>query len=279
MARTKVKSLKDRIADVVHTISTTTEKPLLEKDVETLKKLEGELKTIDKEVNALKKTLETEVKRLKALETKVEQLRNQVKQLLEENGKLDGKNMQLEERVVNLEEQVVDVKNDNTFLRKQVVDMKNDNTFPKEDNTSLRKEVQLLKHELGKLVSSDDELVLGELCCQIQSMIFKKVLPPSEYSERAGYNLKYMKEEISQLGEGKAQRVKQAWAKLKQELNYQEEDIERLTSTMGKLQSKRNVTAHPDLTEQTMIQSVKRMKNEEKLKGMFYTNFKELIRL
>ena len=265
MARTKVKSLKDRIADVVHTISTTTEKPLLEKDVETLKKLEGELKTIDKEVNALKKTLETEVKRLKALETKVEQLRNQVKQLLEENGKLDGKNMQLEERVVNLEEQVVDVKNDNTF--------------PKEDNTSLRKEVQLLKHELGKLVSSNDELVLGELCCRIQSMIFKKVLPPSEYSERAGYNLKYMKEEISQLGEGKAQRVKQAWAKLKQELNYQEEDIERLTSTMGKLQSKRNVTAHPDLTEQTMIQSVKRMKNEEKLKGMFYTNFKELIRL
>ena len=99
--------------------------------------------------------------------------------MLKENGELDGKNMQLEERVVNLEEQVVDMKNDNTFL--------------KEDNTSLRKEVQLLKQEFGKLVSSDNELVLGELCCQIQSMIFKKVLPPSQYSEHMGYNLKYMK--------------------------------------------------------------------------------------
>ena len=39
------------------------------------------------------------------------------------------------------------------------------------------------------------------------------------------------------------------------------------------------MTAHPDLTEQTLIQSVEPMKNEEKLKGMFYTNFKELIRL
>lgn len=112
----------------------------------------------------MKKTLETEVKRLKALETEVEQLRNQVKQLLEENGKLDGKNMQLEEKVVNLEEQVVHMKNDNTFLRKQGVDMKNDSSFLKEDNTSLRKEVQLLNYELGKLVSCDDELVLGELC-------------------------------------------------------------------------------------------------------------------
>ena len=80
--------------------------------------------------------------------------------------------MQLEERVVNLEEQVVDMKN---------------------DNTSLRKEVQLLKQEFGKLVSSDNEWVLGELCCQIQSMIFKKVLLPSQYSEHMGYNLKYMK--------------------------------------------------------------------------------------
>lgn len=95
----------------------------------------------------------------------------------------------------------------------------------------------------------------------------------------AGYNLKYMKEEISQFGEGKAERARQAWAKLKQELNYQEEDIGRLTSTMGKLQSKRNLTAHPYLTEQTLIQSVERMRNEEKLNSMFYTNFKELIRL
>lgn len=50
MAHTKVKSLENRIADVVHTISTTTEKPLLEKeDIETLKKLES-LKQLTKKL-------------------------------------------------------------------------------------------------------------------------------------------------------------------------------------------------------------------------------------
>ena len=116
-------------------------------------------------VAAENQDLEEQVKTLNA---EVETLNAQVKQLPAEMGKLEGEIMALEERVVNLECKV----------------------------TSVTNEVEQLKDKLGKLVSSDDELLLGELCWRIQSMIFKNVLPPSEYYEAVGYNLKYIEDDI-----------------------------------------------------------------------------------
>ena len=46
---------------------------------------------------------------------------------------------------------------------------------------------------------NENDLELGELCWRIQSMILKKILPPSLYSETFPYNLYFINHEILRL--------------------------------------------------------------------------------
>ena len=134
---------------------------------------------------------------------------------------------------------------------------------------------------MKSLQASDDELVLGEFCWCIQSMIYRKVLPPSEYIETMGYKLFGIEENLEYLldKDEDLEAAKQAWAKLKRELNFNQQDFKRLTCAMKEIQTQRNITAHPELTEQMLNQSVERMKNEGKVKGMFYKQSLKMINL
>ena len=60
---------------------------------------------------------------------------------------------------------------------------------------------------------------------------------------------------------------------------FNEQDFKALTWAMKEIQTQRNTTAHPELTEQMLNQSVERMKNEGKLKGMFYKQSLKMINL
>ena len=129
------------------------------------------------------------------------------------------------------------------------------------------------------MVSAENDLVLGELCRRIQSMIFKKILPPSLYSENLPYNLYFINHEIGRLPFDMRDKAEKAWAKLQQELKYQPLDIYRLTSVMREIQSERSSTAHPPLTEEILYQLAKRMKDEGQEGANSYESVMKLINL
>ena len=110
-------------------------------------------------------------------------------------------------------------------------------------------------------------------------MIFKKVLPPSDYNENAAYNLKYIEDDIKAAAKDEdIEKSKQVWAKLQLELSLTERDIKRLTKAMREIQSQINLTAHPELTQQKLFESANRMKDKGELKTS-YENITKLINL
>ena len=229
-------------------------------DIKDLKKQLSQLRT---EKNTEKKEWE---KHVKSLETQVKKLIDenkcltaQVNDLNQENAMLAGKNMELEEQIAKLQKRV-------TVLTGEL--------------TEVRKECQCLQDKLSSMVSAENDLVLGELCWQIQSMIFKKILPPSCYSEKLPYNLHFITHEIAMLPSDRDKaEAKNAWASLKEELKYQPQDIYRLTVVMREIQSERNSTALPKLTEEILYQSAKRMKDEGQEGAKSYESVMQLINL
>ena len=250
----EVNELKQRINKLVEEVA---------KGAEEIKDLKKQLSQLRAEKNTEKKEWE---KRVKSLETQVKTLIDenkcltaQVKKLNDvnqENAMLEGENMQLEEQIANLQERV-------TGLTGELTDV--------------RRECQCLQDKLSSMVSPENDLELGELCWRIQSMIFKKILPPSLYSETFPYNLYFINHEILRLPFDMRDKAEKAWAKLQQEL--QPIDIYRLTSDMREIQSERNSSAHPRLTEEILYQLAERMKDEGRKGVKSYESVMKLIKL
>ena len=246
-------------------------KQQINKLVEEVAKGEEEIKDLKKQLSQLRAEKNTEnkewEKRVKSLETQVKTLIDenkcltaQVKELNDvnqESAMLEGENMQLEEQIAKLQERVTD----------QTGELK-----------EVRRECQCLQDKLSSMVSTENDLELGELCWRIQSMIFKKILPPSLYSEKLPYKLHFINHEIDTLPFDR-DKAKNAWAKLQQELKYQPLDIYLLTSDMREIQSERNSTAHPPLTEEILYQLAKRMKDEGQEGAKSYESVMKLINL
>ena len=252
----EVNELKQQINKLVEEVA---------KGAEQIKDLKKQLSQLRAEKNTEKKEWE---KRVESLETQVKTLTDenkcltaQVKKLNDvnqENAMLEGENMQLEEQIAKLQERVTGMTG---------------------ELTEVRRECQCLKDKLSSMVSAENDLKLGELCWRIQSMIFKKILPPSFYSENFPYNLYFINHEILRLPSDMRDEAEKAWAKLQQELKYQPMDIYRLTSEMREIQSERNSTADPPLTEEVLYQLAKRMKDEGRKGAKSYESVMKLIKL
>lgn len=246
-----IKSWRDRINNVATNlaqINSEWEKKRLigENEIETLKKSQGELQ-----------------------------------QFLEETEIFAGGVSVPKPVISELDAENVDTKKELEILKEEVKTLRAQIQQLLEENDELRRELKDLKESVKSLQASDNELVLGELCWHIQSMIYRKVLPPSEYSETMGYKLFGIEENLEHLldKDEDLEAAKQAWAKLKRELNFNQRDFKALTWAMKESQTQRNTTAHPELTEQMLNQSVEQMKNEGKLKGMFYKQSLKMINL
>ena len=107
-------------------------------------------------------------------------------------------------------------------------------------------------------------LVLGELCTQIQAMMYQKV-HPSLYDEENSYTVykvKYIEEDINDIkDEQRKGEAKQRWDELKKKLKWEER---RHVRAMKSLQMSKNVTAHPKLNEELIVFSAEMMKKAGK---------------
>ena len=127
----------------------------------------------------------------------------------------------------------------------------------------------------------NDALVLGELCWHVQSMIYKNVLPPSEYDERVSYKIDYMEENLGLLeDEAQTSEAKQAWKQVLEILNWKEHNVKRLARAVRIIRQQTNVASLLELNEATINQPVQRMNDEGKLeRWSSLADVMELIRV
>ena len=106
-------------------------------------------------------------------------------------------------------------------------------------------------------------LVLGELCCQVQAMMYQEVLP-NYYEYWKSYKVKHIEEDIDDdfYGEQHKKEAKKRWVELKKKLNWNNKTHRR---AMKSIQESRNVTAHPELNEELLDVSAKLMEQAGKL--------------
>ena len=218
------------------------------KDLHVSLKVENtEIKELKEQISSLKPDMNELEKRIKSLERKVEGvvrdtalMRQKSSELKETHERMKGRNMELWEQIGNLKETIQDMK------RK----------FQEED-ARLRKKLEDHIYATPcalhlKIISSaearerEDNLLSGKLCWRIQSLIYKKILPPTEYHEKRSYKVEFIERDINLLeDEGM--------------LNWQDYKVTRAVRAMQAIQERRNETVHPSLDEKTLKQVAKRM--------------------
>ena len=287
----KIKELENQVTKLE------AEKEILTKEVEDLKAQVMDLKEKLEYVTANNKSLESDVVELKAsnksLKSGVVELKANNKSLksdvvaLKANNKslksnvveLEEKNSELEGKMMGFEEELLDEKGRNSKLREDLRDLKTENTTIKEKIQkleTLHTENKLLKREVGdlerKIDVPNDDLLFGQLCRRVQSMIFEKILPQGYYDKTASYMIRDLDDEyyFSALFKGDERKISEAneaWRKLKMTLQWQDKDVKHMAVAMGVIQRERNLVAHPELTEDKLTELTQRMKDAGKVNG------------
>ena len=188
--------------------------------------------------------------------------------------------VELEGRMMCLKDQLEEVDREQNTIQKNQQKLEIDITTIQKNQqkleisfTTLQRDVEDLK----SIIPSDDDLILGELCHRVQSMIFQKILPPDWYDDRESYEIsnnmdKYLRlffydddDDDDEKHEHKINVANQAWTELQKKLKWQETDVERMVRGMERIPKRTILAAHPELTEVILRESTKRMNDAGKL--------------
>ena len=245
----------------------------------TQPEIDGQIRSLNVEAQVME--LKGELEYIKAdvleLTANCESLKTQVVEL-------EGKTLALEGRMMCLKNQLEEVKRERNTLRENLRELKTDNTKMQEkmqkleiDITSLQADNKLLKRKVEDLKKKIhvpyDDLILGELCRCVQSMIFQKILPPEFYDDTEGYKLENIFDRayfrlVFKKDANKISAANEAWRELQNKLKWQESDVEEMIVVMKVIQQGRYEVAHPELTEDILTQLIQRMKGAGKVKGV-----------
>ncbi|CAH3156654.1 unnamed protein product [Porites lobata] len=156
-----------------------------------------------------------------------------------------------------LSKRIDGVKGENTTLKKELKDLKE--TFQR------RLPPSMVSAERLALPANDLEewstIILGEMCRQIQIMMYKQVLPKL-YVPRKSYKIKHIQEDIKDLNDEEQQEARRRYDDLRKKLKWQEKIHVR---AMKSIQDSRNTAAHPDLNEELIRFAVDQMERDGKL--------------
>lgn len=258
---------------------------------EQIKKLESEKKALQTALRDVKGELEATRKEVVDLKGENSTLKGKIEHLEAEKEALERNLRSVEGQLNDVRQEVVELKNENSNIKKRnaVVDLNvkrlsnrvDEMTRALEesarDNSNLKKEVRNLReaalHGMASFKPSPflpdpvekASLLLGELCRQIQDMMYKKVLPNAPYEDNKGYKVKYMLEDLDELeDEREKAEAGKRWEALQKKINWKKRKHMR---AMKSIQDKRNDTAHPGLDEKQLVESVELMKQTGNLPG------------
>nr|XP_058947332.1 centrosomal protein of 70 kDa-like [Pocillopora verrucosa] len=236
--------------------------------------LKVSLKASDKERNELKDTIRQLQNKLKSLELSTEDLNKRSEDAKEERKKIEEDNNKLK---LAIEKQ-----------SKKIERMTKERVQKEEEDYKWKKQwqpkMQLLESHgrRGGLPLADPVekayIVLGEMCSQLQAMMYQKVLPDSYYKEYTRYKVKSIEREIDRKHGDVQRQAIERWDNLKKELSWDEINH---PSTLKEIQSERNIVAHPGvLTKESLLQSENVMQEaREKCGRMRLTHVREIIEM
>ncbi|KXJ19943.1 hypothetical protein AC249_AIPGENE24848 [Exaiptasia diaphana] len=252
---------------------------LQEKDKE-IEDLQQKLKEVNEKNHDLLIKLNTKDREVEQLKQRIQALEDEKKDLEDELSRVETKLKRLENEVKTLnkssrshEEENQKLKED---LQKVEYSLKTTQAKLTTENEKLKKEVKQLKetHVLPMLepprvplpptIQSRALLHFGELCCQIQGKMYKKVLPKHYVAVRS-YKVKNIEKDVKKLAQTDEERTiaKERWEVLKSKLNWSEE----LEEAIKSLQDSRNVEAHPRISESSLHEYATVLEEDGILKG------------
>ena len=222
----------------------------------TVESKNKEIKNLRDKIDRLeaeKKVLET---KLRAVEVELDAVRKEVVEMKETNKIHEEKNSTLEVDVEKLSKKMDAVKNENRSLSKEL----------KELREEVHRKAPLRVSEGMALPFLTDpvegaSLVLGELCWQIQAMMYKNVLP-NLYKDRRSYKVKHIEEDLKELEDEQQKEAWRKWDDLKTKLKWNKRIHNRAMKT---IQDGRNMAAHPEIDEQLLRTSADLMEKAGKL--------------
>ena len=251
---------------------------VLKRDVKTLtdqnKKLKISLKDSDKKTNELKDTFRELQNKLKSLELLAETSNKESEDAKEERKKIEEDNNELR---LALKKQ-----------SKQIERMTEERVQKEEEDNKWKKQIEEQMKELesdgrrGGLPLADPVekayIVFGEMCSQLQVMMYQKVLPDMFNKEYTRYKVKSIEEGIGKKKGDVQRQAIERWDNLKKELSW---DAINHPSTLREIQYKRNIVAHPAvLTKDSLLKSeIVMQKAREKCGKMRLTHVRELIEM
>ena len=184
-------------------------------------------------------------------------MKGEVEELKEANKSQEERIIMLQANEERLSKRIDGVKGENTTLKKELKDLKE--TFQR------RLPPSMVSAERLALPANDLEewstIILGEMCRQIQIMMYKQVLPKL-YVPRKSYKIKHIQEDIKDLNDEEQQEAKRRYDDLRKKLKWQEKIHIR---AMKSIQDSRNTAAHPDLNEELIRFAVDQMERDGKL--------------
>ena len=137
--------------------------------------LKGKIEQLESEKKALERNLKSVEGRLNDVRQKVLELRNENSSIRKRNNAVDMNVKKLSNRVNEMTKALEGSSRDNSNLRKEVKNLREAALH----GTALFMPSSFLPDPVERA-----SLLLGELCCQIQAMMYKEVLPNVPYDNK-----------------------------------------------------------------------------------------------
>ena len=262
------------------------QKQLSEKE-EKIENLEQKVKKLERENTYLKEEVKSKEREITDLKKKVNALESSKKKLQEEVKKLKTKAEELETEINHLQAQMEclqaekeDLTTQMDKLRrdmiKRIEDVSKDLDESNRDKARLQKQLDQMELKLNRTFQpgQDEEatleteaiLVLGEMCHQLQNKMYQEVLPDN-FSDDWNHKVKDINkdiedEEILETDEERDEAAKR-WGYLRERIGWDD----RLTKTISSLVQKRNVSAHPSISEEYLRWALDEMEAKFPKKG------------
>ena len=239
-----------------------------------IKGLKDRIQKLEKEKRGLEDELAMVQKKVSRLEGEIDSLTASKDKQEEHNQLIEAKLSKADVNLARMKGELAQAKHDDRNLQKEIKEVKEAQQKTISLTTRTRQLHLQTQLEFQPISENAAVLYLGELCYQIQSQMYKAVLP-KHFTPIRSYKVKSLRKDLQKLpkDEKEKQEAEQKWESLKTKLNWKDE----YEDAMKSLQESRNREAHPPLTEEILQKAVEELEKRKALKGYLSVEFIESL--
>lgn len=289
----KIKDFKEKIKGYKNKIKELSDQKVREKEankrIEDLKgkkdQLEKEIIQLKKEIEELKKELKKKDARMDSLENTIEENKKrqqkemeELKKTTEENKKSHRKEMQELKDGYKADMREFEDRNAKTIQKlkesheEKLGELEHYSTayqINEGENQDLREENRKLNDnskDCQKLMQDQHKLYLGQLCFELETNLYRYVMPERCCAKGWFYKIKDIENDIDLLNDKEKQEAQGRLGDLKKRIDWDE--LKKLTRGIAQIEYQRSQVAHPpDVDEEGALHAAEELDKKGQLKG------------